>query len=227
MTVTRKTELLGETPEPVPLFPPQIPRGLTWNWTGIFAVRGRWLTDWALSRPILGHVMLAQWMSYPIKQVILSYYFVSLRCNCLLPTGVIFVGFIWSLLLSSRNTCESIGYVLYLHYKESTPWGVFGTRCWGERGKYELSPAVKKLYQLRPKVYASRVPVASRVVNPKHDEWRPAVSKELYQLHRKIWVYKKSKNWKVFTQLHNYKCTDVTQYISYFYPSQQDTQCQC
>ena len=55
-------------------------------------------------------------------------------------------------------------------------------------GKDEFRPAVKKLYQLRPEVSASCVSVASRVVNPKHDELRPAVSKELYQLHRKIWV---------------------------------------
>jgi len=54
------------------------------------------------------------------------------------------------------------------------------------RGKYELRPAVKKLYQLRPKVPASRVSVASWVVNPKHDELRPAVSKELYQLRPKV-----------------------------------------
>ena len=78
-------------------------------------------------------------------------------------------------------------------------------------GKYVFRPAIKKLYQLRPKVYASRVPVASRVVNPKHDEWRPAVSKELYQLHRKIWVYKMSNNLKVLTQfycnLHTIVCT--------------------
>jgi hypothetical protein len=40
---------------------------------------------------------------------------------------------------------------------------------------YQLRPAVKKLYQLRPKVSASRVSLASRVVNPKHDELRPAV----------------------------------------------------
>jgi hypothetical protein len=52
---------------------------------------------------------------------------------------------------------------------------------------------------LRPEVSASRVSVASRVVNPKHDELRPAISKELYQLHRKIWVYKISNNWKVLT----------------------------
>jgi len=54
-------------------------------------------------------------------------------------------------------------------------------------GKYELRPAVKKLYQLRPKVSASRVSFASRVVNSEHDELLPAVSKELYQLHLKIW----------------------------------------
>ena len=69
-------------------------------------------------------------------------------------------------------------------------------------GKYELRPAVKKLYQLRPEVSASCVSVASQVVNPKHDELRPAVSKELYQLHRKIWVYKMSNNWKVLTKFY-------------------------
>ena len=77
----------------------------------------------------------------------------------------------------------------------------------GTKGKYELRPAVKKLYQLRPKVSASRVSVASRVVNPKHDELRPAVSKELHQLHRKIGVYKISNNWKVLTQFY---CTLYT-----------------
>ena len=75
---------------------------------------------------------------------------------------------------------------------------------WGARiaGKYELHPAVKKLYQLRPKVYALCVSVASRVVNSKHDELRPAVSKEMHQLHRKIWVYKMSNNWKILTQFY-------------------------
>jgi len=67
-------------------------------------------------------------------------------------------------------------------------------------GKYVLRPAVKILYQLRPEVSASCVSVASRIVNPKHYELRPAVSKELYQLHRKRWVYKVSNNWKVRTQ---------------------------
>jgi len=50
-------------------------------------------------------------------------------------------------------------------------------------GKHELRPAFKNL---RPKVSASRVSVASRVVHPKHDELRPAVSKKLRQAHRKI-----------------------------------------
>jgi hypothetical protein len=67
--------------------------------------------------------------------------------------------------------------------------------------KYELGPAVKKLYQLRPKVSASRVSVASRVVNPTHDELRPAVSKELHQLHRKLGMYEMSNSWKVLTVL--------------------------
>jgi len=56
-----------------------------------------------------------------------------------------------------------------------------------------VRPAVKKSYQLRPKVSASRLSFAFRVVNPKHDELRPAVSNELYQLHRRIWVYKSPK----------------------------------
>jgi hypothetical protein len=73
--------------------------------------------------------------------------------------------------------------------------------------KYELRPAVKELYQLRPKVSASRESVASRAVNPKYDEFRPAVCKELYQLHRKIWVYKMSNNWKFLTQFY---CTLYT-----------------
>ena len=56
-------------------------------------------------------------------------------------------------------------------------------------GNYELRPAFKKLYKLRPKVTASSVPVAL------------AVSKELCQLHRKLWVHKMANNWKVLTVL--------------------------
>jgi len=52
---------------------------------------------------------------------------------------------------------------------------------------YQLRLAVsREVYQLRPKVSASHVSVASRVVKPKRDELRPAVSKELYQLHPKV-----------------------------------------
>jgi hypothetical protein len=42
-----KTEELGEKPVPVPLCPPQIPHGLTWERTRASAVRGRRLTTWA------------------------------------------------------------------------------------------------------------------------------------------------------------------------------------
>ena len=66
-----------------------------------------------------------------------------------------------------------------------------------------MRPAVKKWCQVRPKVTASSVSVASRVANPKREDLLPAVSrsKELNQLHRKIWVYKMSSNWKVLTVL--------------------------
>ena len=63
-----------------------------------------------------------------------------------------------------------------------------------------MRPSVRKLYQFHSKVSASRVSVASRAVNPKHDELRLVVSKELHQLHQKLWVYKMSNNWKVLTQ---------------------------
>jgi hypothetical protein len=49
---------------------------------------------------------------------------------------------------------------------------------------YQLRPAVSKLYQLRPKVSEGRVSVASRAVNPTNDEFRPAVSKKVYNYRR-------------------------------------------
>jgi hypothetical protein len=45
------TEVLGGKPVPVPLCPPQIPHGLTRYRTRAFAVRGRPLTAWAMTRP--------------------------------------------------------------------------------------------------------------------------------------------------------------------------------
>ena len=43
-----------------------------------------------------------------------------------------------------------------------------------------MRPAFKKLYQLRPKMSVSRVSIASRVVNPVHEELRSAIGKESY-----------------------------------------------
>jgi hypothetical protein len=56
--LTGKTEELGDKPVPVPLYPPQIPHGLTWARTRASAVRSRRLTTWAMARPLshlLGH----------------------------------------------------------------------------------------------------------------------------------------------------------------------------
>jgi len=55
----------------------------------------------------------------------------------------------------------------------SVAWVVQGEQGKAFLGKYELRPAVKKLYQLRPKVTASSVSVASRVFNPKHTSCAP------------------------------------------------------
>jgi hypothetical protein len=49
-----KTEELGEKSVPVPLCPPQIPHVLTRAQTRASAVTGRWLTTWAMPRPIRG-----------------------------------------------------------------------------------------------------------------------------------------------------------------------------
>jgi hypothetical protein len=46
-----KPKYSGGKPVPVPLFSPQIPHGLTWDWTRASAVRCRRLTAWATPRP--------------------------------------------------------------------------------------------------------------------------------------------------------------------------------
>jgi hypothetical protein len=51
--LARKTEVLGEKPAPAPLYPPQIPHGLTWALTRAAAVGSRRLTAWAMTRPSL------------------------------------------------------------------------------------------------------------------------------------------------------------------------------
>jgi hypothetical protein len=44
MKLTGKTEVLGDKPVPLPLFPSQIPHEMTWDRTRASAVRGRRLT---------------------------------------------------------------------------------------------------------------------------------------------------------------------------------------
>ena len=46
-------------------------------------------------------------------------------------------------------------------------------------GMYELRPVVEKVYQLRPKVSASCVSVASQVVTSTRDKVYPTVNKEV------------------------------------------------
>jgi hypothetical protein len=49
--LTVETEDLGEKPVPVPLYPPQIPNGLTRARIRACEVRGRGLTAWAMAQP--------------------------------------------------------------------------------------------------------------------------------------------------------------------------------
>jgi hypothetical protein len=51
MILTGETGQFGEKPVPVPLYPPQIPYGLTRARTRTYALRGRRLTAWAMARP--------------------------------------------------------------------------------------------------------------------------------------------------------------------------------
>jgi hypothetical protein len=50
MTLTGKIGLHRENPISVPLFPPQISYRLAWDRIQASAVRGRWLTTWAMAR---------------------------------------------------------------------------------------------------------------------------------------------------------------------------------
>jgi len=51
-----KIEALWEAPVPLPLFSPQITRGLSWNWIQALAVKGWQLTMWAMAQP--QHILL-------------------------------------------------------------------------------------------------------------------------------------------------------------------------
>ena len=48
-----RTEVLRYKPVPLPLCPPQISHGLTWDWTRTSAVGDRLLSAWAKARPAL------------------------------------------------------------------------------------------------------------------------------------------------------------------------------
>jgi hypothetical protein len=56
MILTGETRRTRRKPVPVPLRTLQIPHGLTRLRTRASAVRGRWLTAWAMARPILNLV---------------------------------------------------------------------------------------------------------------------------------------------------------------------------
>jgi hypothetical protein len=91
-------------------------------------------------------------------------------------------------LVGTISNWRKMFYKVHLYWPEATECTHFQLYVGAEvirpdyskLGMYELRPAVKKLYELRPKVSEWCVSVTSRVVNPKHDELRPAVSNELY-----------------------------------------------
>jgi hypothetical protein len=60
------TNELGDTPVPVPLWPPQIPHKATRARTGASAVRGRRITAWAKTRP---------------SRALVCWEFISQNCN--------------------------------------------------------------------------------------------------------------------------------------------------
>jgi hypothetical protein len=106
------------------------------------------------------------------------------------------------------------------HWGRNVGLGRLRIGCWGG-GSTSCVPRSRNfiscvprcplhVYQLRPEVSTSRVSVASQGVHftcyqlhPElSTELRPAVRKELHQLHRKILVYKMPNSWKVLTQFY-------------------------
>jgi hypothetical protein len=73
-----KTEVLGENPVPVPLFPPQIPHGLTRDRNRASAVGDRRLTAWATARP--NRLLLCR-HKYPHKCISRLLIFYSIKQN--------------------------------------------------------------------------------------------------------------------------------------------------
>jgi hypothetical protein len=66
-----KTEVLGERPVPVPLCPPQMPHGLTWDRTRASAVGGRRLTARAMARAYRVLLFSNKFCWWLVKQVVL------------------------------------------------------------------------------------------------------------------------------------------------------------
>jgi hypothetical protein len=52
MILTGENRRTLRNPVPVPLCPPQIPHGLSWEWTRAAVVRSRRLTSWAMAGPL-------------------------------------------------------------------------------------------------------------------------------------------------------------------------------
>jgi hypothetical protein len=64
MKLTGENRQLGEKPVPVPLCPPQTPRGLTRDRTRASAVEGRRLTASAMARPIFMLILIYFYFIY-------------------------------------------------------------------------------------------------------------------------------------------------------------------
>ena len=68
-------------------------------------------------------------------------------------------------------------------------------------GELAVASRSQEIVSVASQGVASRVTVASRFVNPKHDELLPAVIKEFYQLHRR-YGYRKCQ--KIGSFLHSF-----------------------
>ena len=65
MVLTGESGVLGEKPATVPIFPPQIPRGLSWDRTLASAVGRRPLTALAMAYPLKLQILHFQLEYFP------------------------------------------------------------------------------------------------------------------------------------------------------------------
>jgi hypothetical protein len=73
-----KIEVLGEKPVPVPLWPPQIRHGLSWDRTQASAVRGRRLIAWAMARPT--QLLLENLLTCHLSTHLLLFFYPNKHC---------------------------------------------------------------------------------------------------------------------------------------------------